>query len=301
MQKRPYIKFISVPLPEKYPLSAKVGNCRIPEAAGELSFEIHSCTEIVYCRSGHGHAALQNEILDFCEGDVLFFSPYMLHRLYHDPGEACICEFIHLDPAGLFDPAIFQDLIQTSLTFLEPFSVAPVIHADDAPVLAELIRQMMEELEHSSAYIEMSIKGYCMAMIEQLALLHRLNSPVAPGTESAKSLLPALIYMNQSYPDSVTIAELADMCGMSLTYFRRRFKSVFSMSPLQYLDYTRIRQSCILLTAYHVPISEVAEKVGFKTLSTYNRNFRSVMGQTPSEYAKYLRSLPSKPEITHFD
>lgn len=78
--------------------------------------------------------------------------------------------------------------------------------------------------------------------------------------------------------------DLAVLCQMSSSYFRRVFTETMGIGPLEYLNQTRIMRACTLLQMTDYSILEVCESVGFGSLSTFNRHFSDVMGQTPTAW-----------------
>ena len=58
------------------------------------------------------------------------------------------------------------------------------------------------------------------------------------------------------------------------------------ISPLDYLNHLRIRIACQAVYQNHTPINEIAQDVGFSTLSSFNRNFHALLGCSPSEWRK---------------
>lgn len=83
---------------------------------------------------------------------------------------------------------------------------------------------------------------------------------------------------------NLTINELATLCHLSTSSFKRKFKEVFDESPKKYLTKKKLEKAAKLLSNNDFRISDVAYDVGFDSLATFNRNFTSVYGKSPSEY-----------------
>lgn len=82
----------------------------------------------------------------------------------------------------------------------------------------------------------------------------------------------------------LTVDELAALCHMSLSSFKRKFQEVYSDSPIKYLSKKKILKAAELLKDKNNRISDIAYDVGFESLSTFNRTFKSHYGKSPSEY-----------------
>lgn len=83
---------------------------------------------------------------------------------------------------------------------------------------------------------------------------------------------------------SLSVEELAKLCHMSTSSFKRKFKEVYHESPKKYIARKKIERAEQLLKVHDNRVSDVAYDVGFETVSTFNRSFKSVTGKSPSEY-----------------
>ena len=90
----------------------------------------------------------------------------------------------------------------------------------------------------------------------------------------------------ENYSDNFKIVDLANECHMSETHFRRIFQEKMNMTPIEYVNFVRIRKACELIDKTDISMEDVAEKVGFATPSTFNRNFRRIIGTSPYQWKK---------------
>jgi AraC-like DNA-binding protein len=83
---------------------------------------------------------------------------------------------------------------------------------------------------------------------------------------------------------NLTIDELATLCHLSTSSFKRKFNEVFDESPKKYITIKKLEKAVELLKNDATRVSDVAYDVGFDSLATFNRNFTSMYGKSPSEY-----------------
>jgi AraC-like DNA-binding protein len=93
-----------------------------------------------------------------------------------------------------------------------------------------------------------------------------------------KSTIQSNMYSNLS------IDELARLCHLSTSSFKRKFKDTFSTSPKKYISQKKVEKAANLLKTDDSRISDIAFDVGFDSVATFNRNFTSIYGKSPSEY-----------------
>ncbi len=84
--------------------------------------------------------------------------------------------------------------------------------------------------------------------------------------------------------------QLAEMHGMSTSYFSKSFKRVAGVGLLDYIHSLRIQRAKILLETADKSINAVAAEVGYTNSLTMIRAFKRYEGITPSEYKKIASS-----------
>lgn len=101
-----------------------------------------------------------------------------------------------------------------------------------------------------------------------------------------RQTLPAQQYMANHYQENITLEQLAQMCDLSVTHFRRLFKSVYNLSPIAYLLNLRLEKSKDLLLANNYTLDSIADMTGFQNSNYYIRFFKQHVGMTPQQYRK---------------
>nr|WP_281064986.1 AraC family transcriptional regulator [Asticcacaulis solisilvae] len=96
--------------------------------------------------------------------------------------------------------------------------------------------------------------------------------------------------MDAHWQNGLSQEELAFLCHMSLSTFKRRFQAVYDMSPGQWLHRRRLDYAAHLLKVERRKASDIYFDVGFATLSSFTQSFKSHYGVTPKAYQT---SIPS--------
>jgi AraC family transcriptional regulator, exoenzyme S synthesis regulatory protein ExsA len=97
-----------------------------------------------------------------------------------------------------------------------------------------------------------------------------------PNFAKFEEVIQSNLYANLS------LDELANLCHMSLSTFKRKFKEVYNESPSKYLNKKKINKSIELLKEGDSRISDIAYDLGFDSLTTFNRVFKQQTGKNPS-------------------
>jgi AraC-like DNA-binding protein len=155
--------------------------------------------------------------------------------------------------------------------------------------LAELFDAMAREFEDSAEGSELRLR--CL-LVEILVNLARWKATkVAPGiidphAANWMQLQKPLRFVHERYAEPIYVKELAAASGLSVTRLQQLFHDTVGLSCMQYIQCHRLSRAMALLSAPDVRITEVANEVGFETLSHFNASFRRLVGVTPSEYLK---------------
>ncbi len=116
-------------------------------------------------------------------------------------------------------------------------------------------------------------------------------------TRYFQELLPVVRHIEQHFADRISMADMADLAGLSSTHFNRRFRQLLRMTPIQYLRTVRVQAAQHLLTTTSRELSDIGLAVGFTDQSHFTRRFRETTGLTPHAYRQ--RFVTADPGLVH--
>ena len=132
--------------------------------------------------------------------------------------------------------------------------------------------------------IELKLQGKRQSFSANAQLLSLL-AQILTDWESGKSsfLDTALPLLAQT---ELTIAQVAEACGISESGFRAQFRKAKGISPLQYRLGRKIAKARYLLESTDLSIAQIAEALQFYDEAYFCKLFRQKTGYSPKEYAK---------------
>ena len=84
--------------------------------------------------------------------------------------------------------------------------------------------------------------------------------------------------------DELSVQEIADICGISVSGLRNQFVKFLGISPQQYRIHARIERSKFLLEATDLSLSDIAEQLGFYDVAYFCKLFKKYVGCSPRKY-----------------
>ena len=96
----------------------------------------------------------------------------------------------------------------------------------------------------------------------------------------------AIDYIQDHVRDSLDLNSISRVAGMSEFHFARLFKAATGATPFQFVTQVRMARAKELLRKTRLPISEIAERVGYQKPSHFSDRFRAVSGCGPDAYRK---------------
>ena len=192
----------------------------------------------------------------------------------------------------------YGDIASThDLFLLKPFInkayVVPIAEAQLEKIM-QSAGYMQEELKNQRDwYWSCRGRSYFMEIIIALERIYGLigygvthqKSDNTPIIKNAK-LRDAVLYIESRFDESVTLPDIAKAAGMNHTTLTALMKEELGLTAIEYLMKYRITVAEKQLEFTSVPIKDIANMTGFKTVQHFSRVFKSQTGATPAEFRK---------------
>ena len=192
----------------------------------------------------------------------------------------------------------YGDIASThDLFLLKPFTdkayVVPIAEAQ-LEKITQAAEFMQEELKNQRDwYWSCRGRSYFMEIIIALERMYGLigygvthqksdNTPIVKNSK----LRDAVLYIESRFDESITLPDIAKAAGMNHTTLTALMKEELGLTAIEYLMKYRITVAEKQLEFTSVPIKDIANMTGFKTVQHFSRVFKSQTGATPAEFRK---------------
>ena len=130
---------------------------------------------------------------------------------------------------------------------------------------------------------KMPIYGACGDIIAMAGVSVDIQSDELnqPGTNERLEKVES--YVRMHFDQVIRMETLADISGLSMSQLERNFKKIFHMTPLQFIQKTRLEHALRLLDQ-NMTITEIAACCGYTDHSAFSRQFKQLTGVSPSQF-----------------
>lgn len=126
-----------------------------------------------------------------------------------------------------------------------------------------------------------------LLFIQVLRTWHAEHPDAAWSTALSDAFVGKALGTMHDQPDRPwTVANLADLVGLSRAAFAKRFKHLVGQSPVTYLTWWRMTVAGQLLRSTDLLLAQIAARVGYATEYAFAAAFKREYGITPGTYRK---------------
>jgi len=158
-------------------------------------------------------------------------------------------------------------------------------------VSSDVIAKFVESLEFyfqnpslvNNDLLELKIKELILLLIQSKnidSILELVADLYSSNTIQIKEVIELHLY------SGLKLEELARLCNLGVSSFKREFKKEFDDSPTNYINKRRLDKAKELLSITEMPVSEIAFEIGFKDSLYFTRLFKKKIGIPPTTYRK---------------
>lgn len=254
---------------------------------------VHALAQPAFCIVAQGAKSviLGQEVYEYDESHMIAFSvdlpvtaritrasyskPFLGFRLDLDPHK--IAELVlRVYPNG--PPRIpggrAVNVGQTSVSIVN--AAARLMELMAQPADAELLAPLVID--------EILIRLLCSPIGTRVAQIGLTES-------SVHGIAKAVSWLRTNFSEPMKIEELAELANMSVSSFHQHFKSVTSMSPLQFQKALRLQEARRLMFSTMADASTASWKVGYQSASQFSREYSRFFGNAPTKDIARLREL----------
>ena len=151
----------------------------------------------------------------------------------------------------------------------------------------ELIDEILKEFSTRRILYREAAGALLKALLARL-----LRGSAEASSQSAKAVEKIIGHIHAHYSEPMSNALFSQLTGYHEYYLNRLFTKHTGSTIHQYILDVRIRHARTILLSSDLPLSVIAEQVGFNSNSYFSTYFRQVTGLSPAQFRqKYKNTL----------
>jgi AraC-like DNA-binding protein/mannose-6-phosphate isomerase-like protein (cupin superfamily) len=191
---------------------------------------------------------------------------------------------------GLFDIETRSPL---KTTYRQRFRLFPSELRQCKNIFASLVK----EFDDRYPGYKPLIRGLFLQMVCYLSRYYeKIN---ANEDRFAVSMANVVSHICKNYRMSIRIEALAEISGLSVSQMQRRFKLIYSTTPIKMMNHLRTEEAIRLLEGSKMDLNEIAEYIGYSAASFFSTQFKQLRGMTPREFRQRYQSEQKLKEMNN--
>ena len=239
----------------------------------------HNHTELFYIVGGKGQFLIEDRIFPVNVNNLVIINPNVPHT--EDSLNAQPLEYIVLGIDGV--ELTISDQSDGKFCILDHF---------ESVEISSCLRNILREMELKNTGYEDICQAYMEILIIRLMRSTSLAVQTEPQVLSGNRQCAAVKrYIDLHFKEPLTLDLLAEEAHMNKFYLSHAFKGEYGVSPINYMISRRIEESKYLLSETDLSMSQIAQLLGFSSLSYFSQVFRRTQGASPMEFRHHTKNL----------
>lgn len=252
-----------------------------------MNFHSHEGYELYFLLEGSGNYVCEGCLYPLQGNDLIMVEAHEIHKAAPRTGAVYNRTVINFLPEFLL-PGSRMKLLEMFSKSNPPERRHLLLHDREHGFIYRLLERMDEEYTAKEPGYEQVLQIYLNRL---LTAIYRLSSDSqsrpALAASPVNTKVEALVqYLSRHYAEDIVLNDLAKTFYIDPYYLCHLFKRTTGESIRQFIHYTRIHHAKQYLLSTDWSIADVANKVGFNSISYFSYIFKRQEGLTPQAYRK---------------
>lgn len=232
----------------------------------------HNHVELFYIVGGNGQFLIEDRLYPVNTNHLVIINPNVTHT---EVGlNAQPLEYIVLGIEG----------VELSINNNSNGQFCILDHFESMDITS-CLRNILREMELKQPGFEDICQAFMEILIIRLMRSTGLSVPETPQNNVGNHQCATVRrYIDQHFKESLTLDQLAEEAHMNKFHLSHAFKREYGISPINYMISRRLEESKYLLAETDLSMSQIAQLLGFSSLSYFSQVFHRTQEITPMEY-----------------
>ena len=223
----------------------------------------HDFCEFEYVVEGQTNTNINGKIYPLKKGDVVFVKPVDIHG----------CQ----TPAQIPVTTITVHFSQETFPELSNLKSGVFTCSKNLQAAFNLLLNESHQNDGFSGY---AVRN----MLERVLILANRECKEIEPIQQFVGISSALSYIHKHFKEKITIEDVCNVCGYSISALCKNFKEETGLTVVAYINKLRLEYAERMLVTLESSVCDICYTCGFSSVRHFNRIFKDIYGCTPSEF-----------------
>lgn len=250
----------------------------------------HYFMEIIYILEGSAEMQTEDKKHILCRGEMILFHPKTLHGIYQAGKETLRYAVLKFDINRLTLTAAYAPKLRSIFRSAQKSGTDVVFPADFTEHIAaeSFFSECIEETNRGGYGSDLVVMARVYELL--IKILRRWQGQgfsvdsEAYAEDSRCDIYNITEYIDEHLSDKISVNDIASICGISYSYFAKRFLAVYGTTCKEYIEKMRLFKVEEFLQYTDFDLNYIAQETGFSDCSHMIRSFKKSRGITPKQF-----------------
>ena len=257
---------------------------------------------IIYVEKGKGSLWVDGKFYKMQTNNIFYVSSGVPYKVKAEKDSSIIVVYLDLTmenykyrerikPIGIVDekniPEYLSKKFICNYRLVNKNEEIRFMHSAKSFTTISFLKQILKSFNNGSELNDQVISGMCVSLISKILEEKNIHhNPLSTDAIVDKTIE----YITKNYSKNISLEDISKEFGFHKNYLNFRFKKETGFSIYKYLIEYRLKQSMKFLIYTNMPVSEIAENVGFKDSKNFSVIFKKYYLVSPSVIRKQMLS-----------
>lgn len=250
----------------------------------------HYFMEIIYITEGTAEMHSDDRTYFLGKGDMIIFHPKSVHSIYTANGSRLRYDVLKFDINRIILSSDYAPKLRSIFRSAEKKGAEIVFPSEFTAkagierIFATCIKEMRERKYGFDTVVH---SGICELLISVLRRWQDSGFSVdsdAFAEDERYDIYNITEYIDEHISEGIQVSEIAERCGMSYSYFAKKFLSVYGKTCKEYIENMRLFKVEEFLLFTDFDLNYISQETGFSDCSHMIKSFKQSRGVTPKKF-----------------
>lgn len=250
----------------------------------------HYFMEIIYMLDGSAEMMSGGKRYILEEGDMILFHPKAVHSIYALDGQLPRYAVLKFDINTLNITPNYAPKFRSIFFSAEKNGMNIFFKADSntVPEAAKIFESCVNEMRTQRYGFDLAVKAELYRLL--IGIIRVWNNDgfsvdsEAFSEDSRSDIYNITEYIDENMNNEIKVSDIAEKCGMSYSYFAKRFSAVYGRTCKEYIEALRVSKVEEFLIFTDFDLNYISQETGFSDCSHMIKCFRRFNGITPKQF-----------------